>query len=54
MISIIYRKSVLPAISWKSNFLNLINNAFTLQMKRKEMGDGYEPTVSVSTKRKEN
>ena len=32
--------------------LNLINNAFyTVYEKKKQMGDGYEPTVSVSTKK---
>jgi signal transduction histidine kinase len=32
--------------------LNLINNAFyTVDEKRKQSGDGYEPTVSVSTKK---
>jgi signal transduction histidine kinase len=32
--------------------LNLINNAFyVVDEKRKQTGDGYEPTVSVSTKR---
>jgi signal transduction histidine kinase len=32
--------------------LNLINNAFyVVDEKKKQMGDGYEPTVSVSTKK---
>jgi signal transduction histidine kinase len=32
--------------------LNLINNAFyAVDEKKKQMGDGYEPTVSVSTKK---
>jgi nitrogen-specific signal transduction histidine kinase len=33
--------------------LNLINNAFyAVDEKKKQLGDGYEPMVSVSTKRK--
>ena len=32
--------------------LNLINNAFyTVDEKKKQIGDGYEPTVSVSTRK---
>jgi signal transduction histidine kinase len=32
--------------------VNLINNAFyAVDEKKKQLGDGYEPTVSVSTKK---
>src|SRR4030095_156801 len=35
--------------------LNLINNAFyVVDEKKKQIGDGYEPTVSVSTKREKD
>ena len=35
--------------------LNLINNAFyAVDEKKKQIGDGYEPTVSVSTKKESN
>jgi signal transduction histidine kinase len=36
-------------------FVNLINNAFyVVNEKRKQIGEGYEPTVSVSTKKSGN
>ena len=35
--------------------LNLINNAFyAVEEKKKQQGDGYEPTVSVSTRKEKN